>query len=398
MGLKIALCRLGLPVTCRSNALERLAETYRQAVARKADLVVFPELILPTSGKRAGSHGEIFLRPNDLKILAKATGNIPMLHGGITQPRVPRIGRLGSPRVHELANGKVRTLDQEWKCGEWIVQEGEWLNLGAHRIEIRMLSNYWTGRYRFHEDLDRTNALMETGAVGIDFHREKRPLTSSSLPLEAYWQFLTSKSPYDPTANGLIRLSPDDPGRWQSDWGDGCLIVDPTTLDSGKARRRHAKSPAVVDEADKSPPKCLVLGCLTRLPMQIGEIRLRVEIQRIQRQFLSGMMFREPLAEDEGMLFIVHQPQPVSFYMANTPSPLSIAYIDPAGRILQILDLEPFDRTSRHSSHSNVQYALEMRQGWFRDHGVGVGSYLLLEDGPLQDAFLTFERTWGCWP
>jgi uncharacterized membrane protein (UPF0127 family) len=73
--------------------------------------------------------------------------------------------------------------------------------------------------------------------------------------------------------------------------------------------------------------------------------------------------------------------------MANTPSPLSCAYLDPDGFIVEIHDLEPFSRSSVRSNSTDIQYVLETRQGWFKNHGVSIGSSVCGSDEPLQKAF-----------
>ena len=65
------------------------------------------------------------------------------------------------------------------------------------------------------------------------------------------------------------------------------------------------------------------------------------------------------------MLFIFEQPRKASFWMRNTKIPLSIAYIDSAGKILEIKSMNPLDETVVPSSSDQVAYALEVNQGWF---------------------------------
>ncbi len=85
--MKIALCRLGSPVTSREIALERLAKTYRRAVADKARLVVFPDLKMIAPQTASESPQDVFLRPHDLTRLARATESVPLLLGGALRAR-----------------------------------------------------------------------------------------------------------------------------------------------------------------------------------------------------------------------------------------------------------------------------------------------------------------------
>lgn len=86
-----------------------------------------------------------------------------------------------------------------------------------------------------------------------------------------------------------------------------------------------------------------------------------------------GMMFREKTAPNHGMLFVFEYKSQQCFWMRNTPLPLSIAFIDEDGTILQITDMAPKSE-ALHCSKLPVRYALEMEQGWFAKKGAGVGS------------------------
>ena len=78
---------------------------------------------------------------------------------------------------------------------------------------------------------------------------------------------------------------------------------------------------------------------------------------------------------DEGMLFSFPRPDYHSFWMRNTSVPLSIAFIDQGGKIVDIDDLEPFNENSISPS-CPVCYALEMNRGWFRDNEITRGDYV----------------------
>ncbi|HEY5777557.1 MAG TPA: DUF192 domain-containing protein [Terrimicrobiaceae bacterium] len=87
----------------------------------------------------------------------------------------------------------------------------------------------------------------------------------------------------------------------------------------------------------------------------------------------SGLMFRDSLAADSGMLFVMPRPERAAFWMKNTTLPLSVAYINPGGVIVEIHDLEPLDEKPVPSSFPNIAYALEMKQGWFAENGILAG-------------------------
>ena len=104
-------------------------------------------------------------------------------------------------------------------------------------------------------------------------------------------------------------------------------------------------------------------------------VPVQVEIANTPAKRERGLMERTALAEDAGMLFIFSQEQPLSFWMKNTLIPLSIAYIDAQGRIVDIQDMQPLDETP-HPSATPAQYALEVNQGFFAQRGIEVGNAL----------------------
>jgi uncharacterized membrane protein (UPF0127 family) len=87
------------------------------------------------------------------------------------------------------------------------------------------------------------------------------------------------------------------------------------------------------------------------------------------------MMFRQSVAPNHGMLFVFEDKSQQCFWMRNTPLPLSIAFIDDDGTILQIADMAP-KSDALHCSERPVRYALEMEQGWYAKKGALVGSRL----------------------
>jgi uncharacterized membrane protein (UPF0127 family) len=106
-------------------------------------------------------------------------------------------------------------------------------------------------------------------------------------------------------------------------------------------------------------------------------IRLQAEIARTEKERARGLMHRRTLPDGEGMLFVFERDQILSFWMKDTPLPLSIAFISYDGRILEIYDMKPRDLTPIYSSRS-VRYALEVPQGWFERVGIAPGDRMNL--------------------
>ena len=119
----------------------------------------------------------------------------------------------------------------------------------------------------------------------------------------------------------------------------------------------------------------------------LGAHEMVCEVARSPVEIGTGMMWRTNMVENESMIFVFGDAAPRSFYMRNTLVPLSIAYVDPEGTILEIHDMQPRDETSIPSKSANVQFALETRQGWFTRNNVGVGAMLRTSKGTLQQTF-----------
>lgn len=108
------------------------------------------------------------------------------------------------------------------------------------------------------------------------------------------------------------------------------------------------------------------------VPIRVGGVAIRVAVADDPETRERGLMFRDSLPDDEGMLFVYPTERTLTFWMVNTPLALDIAFADRRGRIVDIQQMEPFDEETTRSRRP-AMYALEMRQGWFEDHGVGVG-------------------------
>lgn len=115
---------------------------------------------------------------------------------------------------------------------------------------------------------------------------------------------------------------------------------------------------------------------LPRAKLQIRGKTIDAQIATEPEQQAKGLMFRESLEPDEGMLFVFDQPKTASFWMKNTLIPLSVAYINAEGMIVEIHEMKALSEKVYTSSYPAVAYALEMRSGWFRDNGIYAGEYI----------------------
>lgn len=112
---------------------------------------------------------------------------------------------------------------------------------------------------------------------------------------------------------------------------------------------------------------------LPTITLKIGPQELTTEVADEPAERNIGMMYRKEMADGEAMLFVMPEAAPVSFWMRNTLVPLSIAYLNTAGVIMEIHDLEPLDETSVSSNFENIGYAIEVPQGYFSRVGIYPG-------------------------
>jgi uncharacterized membrane protein (UPF0127 family) len=121
---------------------------------------------------------------------------------------------------------------------------------------------------------------------------------------------------------------------------------------------------------------------LPTVELSIKDQRLVAEVAATEATRTTGLMHRFSLQPDHGMLFVFKEPQLQAFWMKNTYVPLSIAFIGVDGRILNIADMAP-QTESTHPSRGAALFALEMRKGWFAQHGIGAGEFVAgLERAP----------------
>ena len=121
---------------------------------------------------------------------------------------------------------------------------------------------------------------------------------------------------------------------------------------------------------------------LPEIPLSIKGHKLTAEVAATDDTRSTGLMHRRMMPENRGMLFVFAYSQPQSFWMMNTYLPLSIAFIDEQGVIVNIADMKPLT-TNPHPSARPAKYALEMNQGWFAKRGIKAGAHVEgLRDAP----------------
>ena len=109
--------------------------------------------------------------------------------------------------------------------------------------------------------------------------------------------------------------------------------------------------------------------------LNIGVHLIKAEVAVSDEQRAQGLMLREKMAPNEGMVFRFPETRHLCMWMKNTLLPLSVAFIDEKGRIINIEDMQP-QTLNAHCAKKPARFALEMNQGWFKQKNIRPGLQL----------------------
>ena len=161
--------------------------------------------------------------------------------------------------------------------------------------------------------------------------------------------------------------------------GVGCNQQSGTTASGSAASVTNApQAPALPTQAQAK---------LQTMKLWMGAEEVTAELALTREQEMTGLMFRTNMDENAGMLFVFPAPYQAAFWMKNCPLPLSAAYIDPNGRILEVVALHAQDTNAVVAKTADVQYVLEMNEGWFKRHNIPDGTLIRTERGSLRETF-----------
>ena len=147
--------------------------------------------------------------------------------------------------------------------------------------------------------------------------------------------------------------------------------------------RTDAVAPQEIPKAESGRPQ----PRLVTLKLWVGTNEVTSEIAYTMPQIMAGMMWRTNMPENTAMIFVFDYPASKNFYMRNCVVPLSAGYIQPDGALAEIAKLVPGDQVGVQSKSENLQFVLEVPQGWFERHNVKTGAVIRTEKGSLLDTF-----------
>jgi len=122
-------------------------------------------------------------------------------------------------------------------------------------------------------------------------------------------------------------------------------------------------------------------GCVCARPLPESSVGvkgavLRLEVAANPTTRACGLSYRKSLAPDHGMLFVVPEPEALHLWMRDVRIPLSIAFLDEAGLVVDIQEAKPAQRQEHYVAPEPVTYAIEVNAGWFETHQIAVGDAL----------------------
>jgi hypothetical protein len=118
------------------------------------------------------------------------------------------------------------------------------------------------------------------------------------------------------------------------------------------------------------------LAQMPTMELSAGIHLIRAEVAHTFETRAQGLMYRRSLGPNEGMLFVFPRAEVQCMWMKNTLVPLSVAFMDEAGKIVSISDMQPRTETP-HCAAAPAKFALEMSRGWFSARGIKAGARIL---------------------
>ena len=113
--------------------------------------------------------------------------------------------------------------------------------------------------------------------------------------------------------------------------------------------------------------------------LNFSGVSLKVEVAALPEERELGLMFRNSLKENEGMLFVFNEGTGQRFWMKNTRIPLDIGYLSTSGVLLEVHSAKPYDLSGVPSRSNDIKFVLELNAGGYKDLGIKIGSKISLK-------------------
>jgi len=114
---------------------------------------------------------------------------------------------------------------------------------------------------------------------------------------------------------------------------------------------------------------------LATVKMKIGDRTFDLEMARTSDEQATGLMKRDSMPENHGMIFIFQEERLLEFWMKDTRIPLDIMYLDAKGKVVSVAQMQPYDLSSV-SSNVDAEYAIELNAGMVKKIGIKAGDVL----------------------
>ena len=113
--------------------------------------------------------------------------------------------------------------------------------------------------------------------------------------------------------------------------------------------------------------------------LNFSGVSIKVEVAALPEERELGLMFRNSLKENEGMLFVFKEGSGQRFWMKNTRIPLDIGYLSTSGVLLEVHKAKPYDLSGVPSRSQDIKFVLELNEGGYKDLGIKIGSRIPLK-------------------
>jgi septum formation protein len=333
-----------------------VAKALAAARIRRSGLVLAADTVVVVEGRALG-------KPRDE---ADARAMIELL-AGKTHEVTTGVALL------DLATGRLEAETETSRVSFRAVDESE--------LSRFLASGTWAGKAGAYGVQDEAAKPLVAGVegsrsnvVGLPVERVRALLARTAVALVALLALAgcPHESPAKPDTAASADARPASPPAAVAPPASGSPTPTPGEVPVNPPPRDPApETGAYIPDTEEGAPS----HGLPEATLEIKGTSVTVELATSEPARRLGLMHRDSMPADRGMLFVFpeSQKQVHNFWMHNTRLPLSIAYILDDGTIRNIEDMEPFDERTRHPSAEPVRLALEVNKGWFTVHSVHAG-------------------------